>query len=150
VWRLATHNKGQFVAHPKRAAEEPDLRTLLGEIVQDSKHLVAQQVALFKAEAGQELTRAGVGVAKCAGGAGAAAAGGLLTGFALAHLLRDATGLPMWACYALAAGGVGAAGAALVRSGRADLAALGGLPQTTEALGENLEWLRDRLIPTAG
>ncbi|WP_439621079.1 phage holin family protein [Gemmata sp.] len=138
------------MAHPKRAAEEPDLRTLLGEIVQDSKHLVAQQVALIKAEAGQELTRAGVGVAKCAGGAGAAAAGGLLTGFALAHLLRDATGLPMWACYVLAAGGVGAAGAALVRSGRADLAELGALPQTTKALGENLEWLRDRLIPAAG
>lgn len=130
-------------------SEEGDLRTILGNIVIDSKQLISQQFDLFRAEVGQEVRQAGTAVAECAGGAGLAAAGGLLSGFALAHLIHDVTRLPMWVCYGLAAGGLSAAGVALLRAGREGLTSLRPLPQTTEALGENLEWLKDRLIPVA-
>jgi len=137
------------VAKQKAQSEESDLRTLLGSIVNDSKQLISQQVDLLRAEVGQEVRQAGTAVAECAGGGGLAAAGGLLSGFALAHLIHDVTRLPMWMCYGLAAGGLGAAGVALLRAGRNGLAELRPLPQTTQALGENVEWLKQRLLPTA-
>jgi hypothetical protein len=127
-----------------------DLRALLGDIAQDAKDLLAQQAELFKAEVRQKLACAGGGAGMIAAGGGLAAAGGLLTVFMLAHLIRSATRLPLWACYSLAAGGLGATGAALARTGANRLADLRPLPETTAALGENLEWLRDRLSPAAG
>jgi len=138
-----------FVANQSTNSEEGDLRTLLGGIVRDSKQLISQQFDLLRAEVGQELKEAGTAVAECAGGGGLAAAGGLLSGFALAHLIHDVTRLPMWVCYGLAAGGLSAAGVAMLRAGREGFANLRPLPQTTEALGENLEWLKDRLIPAS-
>lgn len=128
-------------------ADAVDLRTLLGNIGDDARRLLAQQIDLFRAEVGQELRRAGGAAAATAGGGALVAAGGLLSGFALAHALRSATGLPLWVCFGLAAGGLGAAGAALLKTGRDGFAHLKPLPQTTEALGENLEWLRDQLTP---
>ena len=130
-------------------SDEGDLRTLLGNVVQDSKQLISQQLDLLRTEVGQEVRQAGTALAECAGGGGLAAAGGLLSGLALAHLIRDVTGIPLWLCYGLAAGGLGAAGVSLLRAGRDGLSELRPLPQTTRALGENLEWLKDRLIPAA-
>ena len=78
---------------------------------------------------------------------GVAVAGGLLTGFAAAQLIHDATGLPLWLSYGLAAGGLGAAAVALLKRGRDGFADLKPLPQTTAALAENVEWLADRLTP---
>jgi hypothetical protein len=127
-----------------------DLRTLLGDIARDARGLLTQQAELFSAELRDELARAGGAAGMIAGGGGLAAAGWLLTGFMLAHLIRSATGLPMWACYGLAAGGLAGAGAGLVLTGTNRLADLKPLPETAAALGENLEWLRDRLSPAAG
>ncbi|MBX9624154.1 MAG: hypothetical protein K2X82_10130, partial [Gemmataceae bacterium] len=73
--------------------------------------------------------------------------GGLMAGFAAAHLLARLTGLPLWAGYGLAAGGLGAAGAKLLLTGRDGFAGLRPLPQTTEALAENAEWLAEHLNP---
>ena len=136
-----------------RRTEEPesaDLPALLGTIVRDAKELVGQQFDLLRAEVGAELRRAGTGAAAVAAGGGATAAGGLLTGFMLAHLLRKLTGAPLWACYGLVGGGLGAAGVALLRSGRDRLAGLRPLPQTTEAVRENVEWLAGQLNQVGG
>jgi hypothetical protein len=135
------------VANREKIAEDVDLRTLLGNIAHDARALLTEQIALFRSEVGQELRRAGTAAGMTAAGGGLAAAGGLLSGFMLAHLLRRLTGLPEWACYGLAAGGLGAAGVALLRAGRDGFADLRPLPQTTEALGENLQWLREQLTP---
>lgn len=129
---------------------DPDLPTLLGTIAGEAKVLLGQQVELFRAEVGAELRRAGGAVASAAGGAGLAAAGGLLAGLSAAHLLNRLTGLPLWACYGLAAGGLGAAGGKLLRDGRDGVAGLRPLPQTAAALAENVEWLTDHLTPAGG
>lgn len=131
----------------QNATEELDLRTLLGNIGHDARRLLDQQIALFRAEVGEELSKAGGAATAVAAGGGLVAAGGLMSGFMLAHLLRRVTGLPLWACFGLLAGGLGAGGAALLKRGRDGFAALRPLPQTTEALGENLQWLRDQLTP---
>lgn len=127
----------------------PDLATLVGDITRDARVLLAQQLELARTELGGELRRAGTAAAEVAGGGGLAAAGGLLSGFAVAHLLRDLTGLPLWLCYGLAAGGLGAAGGLLLRAGRDGFAGLRPLPETAAALGENLQWLKDELTPAA-
>ncbi|HJZ59367.1 MAG TPA: phage holin family protein [Gemmataceae bacterium] len=128
--------------------EPVDLPSLLGTIARDAKRLVGQQLELFRAELGQELRQAGGAAASVAAGGGLAAAGGLFGGFMLAHLIRRLTGAPLWACYGLVGGSLGTAGLALLRSGRNAIADLRPLPQTTGALGENLEWLARELNPT--
>lgn len=131
----------------RQADAKPELRDILSGLAADGKELVRQQAALFQAEAGQELGKAGGAAAKVAAGGGLAAVGGLLAGLAAARGLSRLTGLPLGLGYAVAAAGLGAASVALLRAGRDGFADLRPLPQTTAALGENLEWLADRLTP---
>jgi hypothetical protein len=132
----------------KQSETGGELLELVREIVQDSRQLLGQQIELAKSEVGDELRRvAGAGVSVAAGG-GLAAAGGLMSGLMLVHLIRRVTGLPIWACYGLLSGSLGAAGLALIRSGRETFAELQfPPPQTTKAVEENLEWLQDQLTP---
>lgn len=127
-----------------------DLGAILGEIAHDAKKLLQEQIDLFKVEVGQELRQAGGAAAAVAAGGGLAVAGGLMAGLTAVHLLHRVTGLPLWACYGLAAGGLGGAAAKLLLSGRDGFANLRPLPQTTAALGENFEWLKDQLSPVGG
>ena len=123
-------------------------KSLLGDIAHDGRHLLDQQIELFRVEVGQELRRAGGAVASVAAGGGLTAAGGILSGFMLAHLLHRTTHLPLWSCFGLVGGALGAAGVRLLRSGRDGFSELQPLPQTTAALGENVTWLKDQLTPT--
>jgi hypothetical protein len=128
-------------------APNTDLADVVGAVVRESGKLIGQQVDLFRAEAEQELRRAaGAGATVVAGG-GLAAAGLLMSGPMLAHLLHRATGLPLWCCYGVAGGALVATGATLVRAGGRGLAGVRLLPQTTETAGENLTWLKEQLTP---
>lgn len=135
---------------PTKPADPPALGEIVRELAADAKQLVRQQVELFRAEAGQELRKAGGAAACVAAGGGLAAAGGFLAGLAAARGLSRVTGLPLGWGYALAAAGLGAAGAKLLLAGRDGFAALRPLPETTDALGENLEWLTGQLEATRG
>jgi len=132
-----------------KQSEAGELIALVRDIVQDSGRLLSQQIDLVKTEVGGELRQiAGAGVEVAAGG-GLAAAGGLMSGLMVVHLFRRATGLPLWACYGILGGAFGAAGLALIRSGRAALADVQfPPPQTAKAVEENLEWLKEQLTPT--
>jgi len=138
------------VAKRTEQPEQAKLGELLRTIARDGRELLVEQLELFRAEVGQELRQAGVSAAEVAAGGGLTAAGGLLTGFMAAHLLNKLLGVPLWACYGLVGGGIGAAGVALLRAGTNGIAGLQPLPQTTESLGENLEWLAGQLNPAAG
>jgi hypothetical protein len=120
-----------------------DLAQLGVRIARDAGKLVHQQIDLARAEIGQELRRAVDATVSVAAGGALLAAGGLLSGMMLANLLQRVSGLPLWCCYGAVAGGCAAAGAALVRSGRAHLADVRLWPprQTTDAIKENLAWL---------
>lgn len=132
------------------AGERTDLATILGSIAHDAKKLLGEQIDLFRAEVGQELRQAGGAAAAVAAGGGLAVAGGLMAGLTAVHLLHRVTRLPLWACYGLAAGGLGGAAASLLLAGREGFARLQPLPETTATLGENLEWLQEQLGPVGG
>ncbi len=130
-------------------SETGELLALASSVADDAKKLLGQQLDLFRAEAGEELRRASGAALAMAGGGGLVAASGLLSGLALAHLVHKSTRLPLWASYGLLAVAAGAGAAALVGRGRAELAAVRLLPKTTDARGENLEWLRDQMTPAS-
>jgi hypothetical protein len=74
-----------------------------------------------------------------------------MSGMMLAHLLKRATGMPLWCCYGTVAATAGVAGAALLKSGGAGLANVELVPpQTRQAVKENLSWIKDRLTPAGG
>ena len=126
---------------------EEDLKALLGGVVGEAEKLIGQQFALLKDEVRQELRKAAGAALSFGAGAGLLTAGGVLSTLALVHGLHQATRLPLWACYALAAGAAGAAGAGLLAAARRQAAGLQlpELPQTTAALKENLTWLKEQV-----
>jgi hypothetical protein len=127
------------------------MRDLLARIVEDGGKLLSQQFELFRAEVRDELRRAVGAAGLTAAGGGLVAIAGFLSGQMIAHQVHRATGLPLWASYGVAAGALGATGAALLRAGGAALADVQLLlpPQTAEAMKENLTWLKDQLTPAA-
>ncbi len=140
---------GGPVGKPSDDLDGTSLSDLLAGVVGDCGKLLGQQADLLREEVGQELRKAGGAGLEMAAGGGLVAAGGLLSGLALAHLLHKATGLPMWCCYGGAAGACGLAAAALLRSGARGLADVQLLPppETAAALGENVAWLKEQMKP---
>ena len=147
--RLTTGRAGgDNVADESERADEPELGTLVRGIVGDAETLIGQQFDLLRSELRQELGRAGAAGLTLGAGAAMLAAGGALGALMAVHALHRATRLPLWACYGLVAGTLGAGGAHLVAAGRREAAGVSLVPtQTVGALQENLAWLRDRAIP---
>ncbi len=134
----------------RAAAEEADLGAVVSNAVHHLGKLLGQHAELLRAEMRQELRQAGDSVLSMAAGGGVAAAGGLLSGLALAHLLHRVTGLPLWSCYGTAAAACCAGGVALVRAGQKGLADIHLVPpQTAAALKEDVAWLKEQLQPLA-
>jgi hypothetical protein len=135
------------VAKRKAAEAEPALSELIADIVGDAEALLAQQVALFRSEVAREVHRVGDAAFELGAGAGLAATGGALGALAIVHGLRRATRLPLWSCYGLVGGVLGAAGVALLTSGAGRLSGVRLLPppQTAEALQENLSWVKQQM-----
>jgi hypothetical protein len=127
--------------------KKQDLVTLVGGIVHDTSTLLQQQIDLLRADLLSEARRMGGGAASIAAGGGLMAAGGLLSGMMVAHALQRATRLPLWACYGLIGGGLGATGLSLMRRGVEDIASVQLLPppETAAALQENAAWMKEQI-----
>jgi hypothetical protein len=126
-----------------------DLAALAGTVIHDAGKLLAQQVDVARAEVRQDLCQVAGGAAALAAGGGLAAAAGLSSGLMAAQLLHRSTRLPLWSCYGLVAAALGAAGAALLQTGARRLATVQLLPQTTQAVAENVAWLKEQIRPAA-
>jgi hypothetical protein len=137
------------VAKTNAKAEAMELAELAGEVADDTRRLIGQQLDLLRAEVRETVDQVVGAGASVAAGAGLLAAGGLLAVVAAAQMLHRATGLPTWACYGLAAGAAGAGGVALMQRGRQQLTQLRLLPKTAETLEENVTWVREQ-VTTAG
>lgn len=141
-----TSEVGEVVAMGKQT--ERDLPTLLGDALRDSGRLARQQVEILRSEIKEGAGQVGRSVGSVAAGGGLLAAGTLLSGMMLAHLLHRCTRIPLWGCYGVVGGAISASGVSLVATGMNGLAKVGGLPETTAALTENLAWLKDQVTPT--
>jgi len=127
-------------------ASHAELQPLLTEFVQQAEKVVALQLRLARREIGTEIAKARGAATWLGGGAVLLALAGLYGSQAAVHLVRRWTRLPLWSCYAVAAGAAAGAGWTLVDAGRRQAAAIKpGLPQTRAALGENLSWVKEQM-----
>ncbi|MDG3004543.1 phage holin family protein [Paludisphaera mucosa] len=110
-------------------------------IAHDAGQLVELHAALIKSEFRQAAGAVAPALTSIGAGAGLAATGGLFAALALVHGLQRSTRLPLWGCYGLVGGLLGAAGAGLAASGVKRLGGIDLVPRETIAtLKEDLEW----------
>src|SRR3954452_5985817 len=114
-------------------------------IARDAERLVGLHADLLRSELRQSAARATPALASIGAGAGLAAAGGLLGSLAVVHALNRATRLPLWGCYGLVGGLLGAAAAGLLGSGVRQISEVSFIPRETIAtLKEDLEWVKGK------
>lgn len=123
-----------------RLANTPTSRLFSG-IVSDAEELVQEQFALFKAEIKDELREAKRALPAVIAGVGALIMGAFLMCFALVYLL-NMTGLQLWACFAIVAAVIGAAGGIALAVGLQRLSKLTPIAdESVHELKENVRWL---------
>jgi hypothetical protein len=121
-----------------RATQET-ITALVGEIRDDTRKLIQQEAELLRQELKGQARKAGTVALTMGAGAGLTAAGSLLGVLMVARLLQRVTGLPLWACYGLVGGGLGAAGLSLLTAGASEASGLKLIPrQTAETLREDV------------
>jgi len=128
------------------AKDEPkSVPERLEPIAHDAERLVRLHAELLQSELRQSVAEASSALASLGVGAGLAVAGGLLGSLAVVHALHRATRLPLWGCYGLVGGMLGAAGAGLVGSGVRQISSVDFIPRETIAtLKDDLEWVKKR------
>jgi hypothetical protein len=131
---------------------QPTMTATLKAIAEDAVALVKQQLAMFKAELRADVRNVLTGVIPMVCGIAPLLLGGLMSCFALVHLLHwlttpagqslDAATLPLWACYAIVSGTFLAVGGTLLGIGIYRLKTLRPLAaESTKSLEENIQWL---------
>jgi hypothetical protein len=116
---------------------------LLGAVARDAGALAGQHLDLLRAELRHDLAEAGLAAASIGAGAGLTAAAGMLGALMLVHKLHSATRLPLWGCYGLVGGALGALGAGLIGAGVQRAGGVDLVPrQSLAALREDFEWVK--------
>jgi hypothetical protein len=125
--------------------ETPGVVERLAPIAHDAERLVGLHAELLRSELRQSAAQAAPALASLGAGAGLAVAGGLLGSLAMVHALHRATRLPLWGCYGLVGGLLGAAGAGLVGSGVRQISEVSFIPRETIAtIKEDFEWVKGK------
>jgi hypothetical protein len=114
-------------------------------IAEDAERLIELHAELLRSELRQTAAEATPAIVSLGAGAGLAAVGGLLGSLAVVHGLQRTTRMPLWTCYGLVGGVLGAVGAGLMGSGGRKLSGVSLVPyETIAALREDLEWVKGR------
>ncbi len=91
-----------------------EIGSLLQGIATDVGRLIEQQFQLLRTDLNQQLDKARNAAISLGSGAGLVAVGGILGTLAGVHFLHRTTRLPLWSCYGLVGGLMGAPGAGLL------------------------------------
>jgi Putative Actinobacterial Holin-X, holin superfamily III len=129
---------------------EPSLAQLLTGIVNDTKELLRQELALAKHEIREDLRKTKTAMLSLGVGVGVAAIGGLLVILMLVHLLHALTPIPLWGCYGIGGGGLVLAGFLLLFRGKKTAEDIAVVPQTVETLKENATWIKNQTTSNKG
>jgi Putative Actinobacterial Holin-X, holin superfamily III len=133
---------------------QPRPSELVSDIISDAEKLIQQQFDLLRSEVQEELQKVKEASLSLGAGVVVVGVGGTLSSLMLVHFLHRHTRIPLWCCYGLVGGLLQAGGYGLITSGtkKAANVHLAPPPQTTEALKENVAWLKDQVTPdtTAG
>jgi len=123
---------------------EPGLAALLTKLFRDAETLLLQQLALLRAELGENAVRMIGGFLVLLAGAAVALIGGLALVAAAILLLGRV--MPLWAASGLVGVAIIAVGIALILYGRRLIARASLVPrQSWQALRETGDWLREEL-----
>jgi hypothetical protein len=128
------------MADDLRRIPDASITALLSGIIDDAQELFAQQLALLKHEVKDEIRQTKEAARSLAWGVGVAASGGFLLSLMLPLLLEWAVypALPLWACFGIVGGLLAVIGGVWVYTARRKFAAIEPIPQSAEALKENL------------
>jgi hypothetical protein len=128
----------------KDIGSEPHLDSLAKGILDDAQNLLTEHLELFRSEVKEELGKARIAALSLGTGAGLVALGGVLSALTVAHLLHRSTRLPLWSCYGIVSGLLGATGVGLLYNASRTIATvqLAPPPETARALQEDANWLR--------
>lgn len=107
------------------------LTDIVGGTIADVEKLIGQHFDLMRSEMKDELEKVSAAAASLGAGAGAATLGGVLGSMMAVHLLHDLTRLPLWVCYGLVGGALGAAGAGLLYQGARTASQVSLVPRQT-------------------
>lgn len=126
-----------------RAKAERSLATLLSDLAGETVELLRQELALFKAELQEKLSRAGIGAAALAAGALIAYSGWLF--LLLAAVFALAIVVPAWAAALIVGVLVLAVGGALALIGKSRMRTDALTPERTlRSLREDEAWIKER------
>lgn len=125
------------------AAQATSLTTLVRGIANDAEHLIDQQFTLIRRELQLQLQRVRMAAVSFGLAAGLVAVGAIFLLFTIVHALHEA-GLPLWLSYLIVGGVLAGAGLIFFLFGKKEAEDVQILPpQSTQALKENLEWLKN-------
>ncbi len=123
---------------------EPGLAALLARLFREFETLLLQQLALVRAEIGENAARLIGGVLVLLAGAAVSMVGGLALVGAVILLLGRV--LPLWAAAAVVGVAIGALGVGLILYGRRLVARASLVPrQSWQVMRETGDWLREEL-----
>jgi hypothetical protein len=116
--------------------------TLVSGIIADTQHLIGQQLTMFRQEIRDDLRKSRDAALPLAVGVGVFVMGGILAIVMLPLLLNwQVPELPLWACFGIVGGALGACGAVLVYAGVKKFESFNPLSdQSFKAFKENLKW----------
>ena len=120
---------------------EPSVAVLLRGIVNDAKELLAQEMAMLKLEARDELGKAKSAALALGIGIGLVAAGGMLLSVMLVQVLALFTEIPLWGCYGIVGSGLVVLGGVWLAVGKSTAADLAVAPRPMmNTRKENGQW----------
>jgi hypothetical protein len=127
------------MAKASQKKDEGTLSSLAEGAIEDLEKLVRQNFDLLRSELQQGLDDAKNAALSMGVGAGLAATGGILGTVGLVHLIHRTVRLPLWACYGVVGGVLGAVGGEMLCAGARKAADVQLIPrQTAEVLKEEL------------
>jgi hypothetical protein len=139
---MAVDPDGPEVIEPRVKAER-SLSTLLSDLASETVELLRQELALFKAELQEKLSKAGIGAAAIAAAALIAFSGWLF--LLLAAVFALDLVLPIWAAALVVGALVVAIAGALALYGKSRLRADALTPERTmRSLREDQAWIKER------
>jgi uncharacterized membrane protein YqjE len=126
------------------ANHDSSIADVIKDAVRDAQDLVRGEIALAKAEAREEVSRIGRGVALLAAGAVAALIAAMLLMMTVAWAISELALLPVWAGFGIATLVMLVIAGGLAYAGRTRMSADRHMPRTVDTLKENMEWMRAR------
>ena len=126
------------------SAQDQSIVDLLKAALSDAQELIQSELALAKAELGQEVSRIRAGIVAFAGAAVAAIVAVVLLATTAAWGISEGFGWPVWAGFAIVTVLMIVVAAALAYLGRRRFSAQPTMPLTVDTLKENAKWIRAR------